>query len=145
VERSTDGYSFTPVQQVPAVGGPMNNYTATDMDVPEGIVYYRLQMVEKNGYVNYSGLISFNKKHTQSYNVYPTLITGNTQVMITCPFTNNNTDVRVIGIDGRVWQTSNIPAGSTASSLDVANLATGCYLIVFTNNGNTVTTKIWKQ
>jgi hypothetical protein len=65
--------------------------------------------------------------------------------MITCPRTSNNTTVRVIGIDGRVWQTGSIPAGATASSIDVANLATGCYLIVLINNGNTVTTKIWKE
>jgi hypothetical protein len=145
VERSTDGHTFTPVQQVPAAGKPVNNYTATDMHVPEGIVYYRIQMVEQNGYANYSGIISFNKSHTESFNVYPTLITGNTPVMITYPRTTNNTFVRVIGIDGKVWQTGSIPAGSTGSSIDVGNLAPGCYLIALTNNGNTITTKIWKQ
>lgn len=145
VERSTDGYAFTPVQWVTAVDGLKNSYTATDMHVPEGIVYYRLQMVENSGQVKYSGIISFNKAHTQSFIVYPTLITGNTPVTITSPRTSSNTSVRVIGIDGKVWQTGSIPAGSTNSSIDVANLAIGCYLIVLTNNNNTVTTKIWKQ
>lgn len=145
VDRSTDGYLYTPVQQVPAAGGMLNNYTATDMHAPEGIVYYRLQMVENNGYVNYSKSISFNIAQTQSFNAYPSLISGNTPVMLNYPHAGNNTFVRVVGIDGKVWQTKTLPAGSTASSIDIAHLATGCYLIVFTGNGNTATTKIWKQ
>ncbi|TDW97182.1 putative secreted protein (Por secretion system target) [Dinghuibacter silviterrae] len=145
VERSTDGYTYTPVQRVTAGDGLLNNYTATDTHVPEGTVYYRLQMVKFNGQVDYSGIISFSKAQTQSYNVHPTLVTGDVPVTVTCPRTINNTFIRVIGVDGKVWLTGSIPAGSTAGSIDVSSLAKGMYFVVLINDGRTVAAKILKQ
>jgi len=145
VERSTDGFVFTPVQQTEAKGGELNTYTMTDTHVPSGIVYYRLQSVEKGGSVNYSSVISFKKTNTQLFNVSPTLITGNTPVTVSCTATSHAAFIRVVGADGKVWQTVPVAAGLTNTSIDLTSLPNGSYFIVFSGNDNVVTTKVWKE
>ncbi|GGA83437.1 hypothetical protein GCM10011511_03130 [Puia dinghuensis] len=145
VERSTDGSVFTPVQQAEATGGTLKTYTATDTNVPAGVVYYRLQMVENSGAIHYSSIISFNNANTQSFNVYPSLITGNTPVTVICPVTSHTSFIRVISVDGKVWQTVPIAAGTTKTRIDVTNLARGNYFVVFTGNDNVMATQVWKE
>jgi len=145
VERSTDGYVFTPVQEVEAKGGIQNTYTDIDTHVPSGVVYYRIQSVEKGGSVNYSSIISFKKANGQSFSVYPTLIAGNTPVTVTRSAASHTTFIKVIGVDGKVWQTIPVAAGLTQMNINLSNLAKGSYFIVFTSDDNVVTTKVWKE
>jgi predicted Zn-dependent protease len=145
VERSTDGFTFTPMQQTEAKKGMVNTYTATDTHVPRGLVYYRLQSVEKNGSVNYSNIISFKKANAQPFSVYPTLITGNTAVSVTCSASGHTTFIRVVGVNGKVWQTVPVAAGLTKTSIDLSSLTKGTYFVVFAGSDNVVTTKIWKE
>jgi hypothetical protein len=145
VERSTDGVVFTPVQQVAATGKTQHVYTATDTQVPAGSVYYRLQPVEKSGAFSYSNIISFNNVNAQAVNVFPSLITGNTAVTVTCPATSHTSFIRVVSVDGRVMKTIPVAAGVTKTSIDVTSLARGSYFVAFTGNENTVTTQIWKE
>ena len=145
VERSTDGMAFAPLLQVGATHVDRHVYTVTDMHTPAGTVFYRLKMVLKNGVVSYSNVISFNKEHVQPVNVYPRLITGNTPVIVTYPATNSPAFIRVVGIDGRVWRTVPVPPRSTETSIDVANLASGSYFVVFSANGAVVPTQVWRQ
>jgi hypothetical protein len=145
VERSADGLVFAPVQQVAAREGASNNYTVTDAHVPAGSVYYRIQSVEKNGTNNYSNIISFNNVNVQPFNVYPSLITGNTSVTVTFPLTSHTASIRVMGVDGKVWRTIPVAAGVTRTSIDVTKLAKGSYFVVFTSNENTVAAQIRKE
>jgi hypothetical protein len=145
VQRSSDGIVFTPVQQVAAKGDVLNIYSATDTHVPAGSVYYRLQSVQKSGAIEYSRSISFNNVNAQPFNVYPSLITGNTSVTVTCPVTSHTSFIRIVGVDGSVLQTIPVYAGVTKTSIDVTSLARGSYFVVFTGNENTLTTKIWKE
>jgi hypothetical protein len=115
------------------------------MHVPAGVVYYRLQSVENSGLINYSPIISFNNINTQPFNVYPSLITGNTPVTVTCPVTSRTACIRIIGVDGKVWRMIPVTAGSTKTSIDVTNLASGSYFVVFTGNDTVVETQVWKE
>jgi hypothetical protein len=145
VEQSRDAIVFTPVQRVTAKEGLLNTYTVTDTHVPAGIVYYRLKSVENNGTSNYSNIISFNNLNAQPFTVYPTLISGNTPVSVTCPVNSHVMFIRVVGVDGKVWQTIPVAAGVTKTSIDVTTLAKGSYFVVFTGDNNAITTRIWKQ
>jgi hypothetical protein len=145
IERSTDGRVFTPVQRVAATGGTQNRYTATDIHVPAGIVYYRLQPVETSGNFSYSSIISFTSANTQPFTVYPSLITGNTPVTVNCPVNSRTSFIRIIGVDGKVLRTIAVAAGTTKASIDVTNLARGSYFVVFSGNDTVVTTQVWKE
>jgi hypothetical protein len=145
VERSTDGFVFTPVQKVAAKRAVLNSYTATDAYVPAGSVYYRLQSVEKSGTINYSSIVSFNNDKAQPFTVYPSLVRGNTPVSVNCPVNSHAAIIRVIGVDGKVCRTIPVAAGITKTSIDITSLAKGSYFVVFTGNENSVATQIWKE
>jgi len=145
VGRSTDGITYTPVQQVDVAGEESHIYTTTDRNVPAGPVYYRLQMVDKYGASHYSKTISFNIDHQQTVNVYPRWITGNAAVKCVYPATNGNAFFRVIGVDGRIWRTVPLAAGTTQTMIDVAGLPAGNYFIVFTTKDSVVPTQVWKE
>ena len=146
VERSTDGMTYTAIQQLEAAGGESSHtYTATDTHVPSGTVYYRLQIVDIGGGVSYSQVISFNIGQQQAVNVYPRLITGNTPLTGTYPATDGSAYFRVIGVDGRIWRTIPLAAGTTQTAIDVAGLPRGNYFIVFTTPDNEVPMQVWKE
>jgi hypothetical protein len=145
VGRSTDGLSFTPIRQLEATDAAQNAYTATDTHVPSGVVYYRLQILGKDGALSYSQIISFNMENTPSFNVYPRLITGNTPVRCTYPGATNTGFIRLVGIDGRVYRTITVPAGSTTTSIDITGLARGNYFVVFAGNDMVAATQVWKE
>jgi hypothetical protein len=66
-------------------------------------------------------------------------------VIVTYPVANSTAFIRVVGIDGRVWRTVPVPPRSTETSIDVANLASGSYVVVFSANGAAVPTQVWKE
>jgi hypothetical protein len=146
VQRSTDGIAYTAVQEVNAAGGESaHTYTTTDTHVPSGVVYYRLQIVDIGGSVSYSQVISFNIGHQPTVNVYPRLITGNASVTCTYPATDGKAWFRVVGVDGRIWQTVPLAAGTMQTTIDVTGLPRGNYFIVFTTQDNEVPMQIWKE
>ena len=145
IERSTDGMTFTPLQEVMATNATQAGYTVIDTQVPSGVVYYRLQMVGNNGIINYSQAILFNMDNASSFTVAPTLITGNTPVRCAYPGASSTGFIRVVGVDGRVYRTITVAAGSTATSIDLTGLARGDYFVVFTRNDTMVPTKVWKE
>lgn len=145
VERSTDGVEYTPVQQVAAMNAAKDSYTAIDTHVPSGVVFYRLQMVGNNGMINYSQTILFNMNNTSSFAVAPTLITDNTPVRCTYPGAGNTGYIRLVGVDGRVYRSISVPAGSTATSIDVAGLARGDYFVVFAGNDAVAAVQVCKE
>jgi hypothetical protein len=140
VARSTDGITFYPVQQLDA-----NTYSTTDTHVPPGTVYYRLQIMDNDGNTHYSNIISFNNGNQQLVNVYPRLIAGNTPVKCTYPASDGNAFFRVVGVDGKAWRTVPLAAGTTQTTIDVANLPAGNYFIVYTTGNNVVPVQVFKE
>ena len=145
IERSVDGMTFSPVREVAATNAAQAGYTAIDTHAPSGIVYYRLQTVGNNGVINYSQTILFNMDNNSSFTVVPTAITGNTPVKCTYPRAGSTGFIRVVGIDGRVYRTIIVPAGSTATSIDVAGLARGDYFVVFAGNDTVAAIQVWRE
>ena len=58
IQHSTDGSSFTDIGTVKAVGSGANGYQFTDNNPTNGINYYRLQSVDKDGASTFSMLVS---------------------------------------------------------------------------------------
>ena len=71
VERSTDGSSFTEIGAVKAVGSGGNSYEFMDNKPANGINYYRLQSVDKDGSFAYSKVVSVNVGRKQSFSIVP--------------------------------------------------------------------------
>jgi hypothetical protein len=145
VERSTDGISFAPLWQVKAKDGTMNSYAGDDTHPPTGVVYYRLKMVDADGTYGYSQVIAVSGISVQPFNVYPRLLTGKTTVTATYPQAGPGAFVRVVDVDGKVWQTLSLPLRSTSVSINVDGLASGVHFFVFGGSGASAAIEVVSQ
>lgn len=145
VERSEDGMSFEPIQELAASSATAATYSATDAHPPIGTVFYRLQLTDKSGAITYSQTLSFSKVNAQATNVFPRLITGNTPVIVTYPEATGGGGIRVIGVDGTIDLVYAVPAGSTQTTIDIARLARGAYFVTYSGNGTQTAIEVWKE
>ena len=58
IQHSTDGTSFKEIGSVKAIGIGANNYAFSDNNPVNGINYYRLKMLDKDGSISYSKVVS---------------------------------------------------------------------------------------
>ncbi len=68
VEKSSDGRVFTKITETPAKGNYINSYAITDAKPFNGLNYYRLKIVDKDGTYRYSIIlkVDFSKKYLVS-------------------------------------------------------------------------------
>ena len=73
LEKSTNGYSFFPIQTIEPKGNPsVNDYQYLDEEIAAGTVYYRLRMVDHQNKINYSSIVAINRTFESSQTiVYP--------------------------------------------------------------------------
>ncbi|MEI9956854.1 MAG: choice-of-anchor Q domain-containing protein [Ferruginibacter sp.] len=73
LQRSTDGRSFSIVATVQAKGTTSGEteYSYTDKSLAEGVYYYRLRMVDKDGRETYSPVITVKSRGQNAITLYP--------------------------------------------------------------------------
>ena len=71
IQQSTNGNSFINIGTVKAIGIAANSYSFTDNNPANGINFYRLQSVDKDGRCDYSNVISVNFNDKQSFSIIP--------------------------------------------------------------------------
>ncbi|MBC7936966.1 MAG: T9SS type A sorting domain-containing protein [Rhizobacter sp.] len=72
IERSTNGTLFEKIAtQTAAQNNEARNFNFTDYNIPAGIVYYRIKIVERNGSSFNTRIASINNKITASFVVTP--------------------------------------------------------------------------
>ena len=135
VERSTDGIHFNAIQKVTVSGETSGRYTATDYQPLSGKLFYRLQMVDKDGKFTYSTIISINKDGDNTISVTPRLVTNNSDIKVTHAATTQAACIQITGIDGKIWFTQPVAKGSGQTTLKTNGLAKGNYLVVYSGNG----------
>lgn len=79
VERSTDGYEFFTIGQVPGQGTTNQNsvYEYIDIGAPEGLVYYRLVQVDFNGKSTIHDIIQVTNSASILLTFFPNPSNGN--------------------------------------------------------------------
>jgi hypothetical protein len=135
IQRSTNSKDFETVGTVKAIGSGANSYSFTDMaPTPSplnGVVYYRLQMVDKDGAVSYSKVVSCELSVvSKQIAVYPNPAKDNVTIS-----GNHIAFVQVIDNIGRVVKIVPLK-DATNPSLSVSGLPSGVYhLRVQTSDG----------
>lgn len=86
VERSTNARDFLPVQYLTSLDqNRETKYIAEDTYPVSGISYYRLKMVENDGRVKYSKIISMQFRTGNAITLYPTVWKNGATLQITNP------------------------------------------------------------
>ncbi|TWI79113.1 putative secreted protein (Por secretion system target) [Lacibacter cauensis] len=105
VQRRADNGQFATLGSVPAA--ELNNYAFTDnVSGVSGVMYYRLQIVEKNGTINYSDVrvVRINTANTDVM-IYPNPAVAAFSIAV--PADAGSYDISISDISGRIIKTMN--------------------------------------
>ena len=118
-------YNMTVTQQ--------DKYTYNDNEVVKNTVYYRLKVIEKNGAISYSKIISVQAdKNIEALKVYPNPATDNLTIQHNA---FKQATLQVTNQQGQVMQTVAIKESATTTSIPVKYLASGIYHINISTEG----------
>lgn len=132
VERSIDGRNFKNIATVNAVGTEKYNYT--DKELANGINYYRVKAIDKDGSFKYSVIknIAHNANGKIEYSIYPNPA-KNELVIKNLVGTN---DISLVDASGKVvLRKSNVTSGLI--ELNIASLQNGFYTVLI-NDGTEI-------
>lgn len=126
--------SFSKLLDITAKNGSSNAYAFNDRKIPVGTTWYRLKIVDRDGKVSYSGIVSINNK-ASVFTLFPN--PANDVINVFMPL-STTAKASIISVDGKVIK-NNINIVQQLNTINVSSLAKGVYLLkVETETGVTV-------
>ena len=126
VQNSTDGNSFKEIGTVNAEGNGINNYKFIDKKPSNGVNYYRLQTLDKDGTNTYSKTISVNFEEKQFFSMIPNPARNFT--IINFSKTVDKATITVYDNAGKSIFTQSL-RGTNFYKLNTQNLTNGVYVV----------------
>lgn len=142
IERSVNLEEWEKIGEVAGSGNTIeiNNYTYTDQEVPDGVVYYRLQQIDYDGASAHSHVVSV-MPADQHISIVPNPFTNAFDIMGGLPA---NTNVIIHDVSGKLWHSQTTT--NTISTLTIQpDLPTGLYIITLQLGSSEERLKIIKK
>lgn len=131
IQRSMDGSNFTEIGKAIAKGD--GGYSYTDNQLPSLInVYYRLQMVDKDGSYTYSKIVAVPLKSSYTQlTIFPNPVKETLFIQLSSTKADKLT-LQITDIQGKVLQqqTDEVGIGNTSLSINTATLTKGSYILL---------------
>ena len=136
IERSIDGSSFGPIGNVTArgTGTTTTDYNYIDNNAANqssDVLFYRLRIVDKDGAVKYSNIITINLKFFVSVSVSPNPVKDEMKVSIVAP-ADGNVQWKLIDNAGRTVLMNSVQVRKGAMnnmSIDMSKMMSGAYYL----------------
>ncbi len=135
VERSTDGRQFESITRIASNNSAnlQSTYGYTDMLPGSGTLYYRLAMVDADGSIAYSKIVSINIKNVKSFvigNVKVSASASNVRINVSTP-TSQLLSFAIADVSGRIVTVKNVQlqAGSNNIVTDIPAINKGIYYV----------------
>ena len=147
IEHSVDGINFTTIGKITAVGSGANRYQFTDLTPLNGLNYYRIQSIDKDGSINTSKVVTASiAKADLDFSIYPNPVKSSLFVNL-AKTTSANYRLRIMNLTGiAVFNKSVVNAINSTITLPVSNLAAGVYFLELTDvQGNKQLKKFVKE
>lgn len=142
VERSADSRAFNPIGTVNSTNN-LEAYTFTDQQPLQGLNYYRLQLINADGKINYSQVVSVMVKGT-GFNVQAFPNPTKEKLTVTLGTTPAaDAQIRITDATGRTVRQVAVTAQEV--TIDLKGLAEGIYLMHYQDKAHTATIKVHKQ
>jgi YHYH protein/Secretion system C-terminal sorting domain len=145
VERSRDGLKFEEIGKIYAKNTTNGEQSYFFMDEnPMQTNYYRLKMVDTDGAFDYSKTISIANNQSNTIRIFPSIVKD--IIYIRSQNALDNATVKVSDLMGRtlIHSVINLEKGEQ-TTLNMATLSKGLYLISIDNNGFKTVNKIVKE
>jgi pectinesterase len=143
IERSGDGLQFNVLSDINAKNTATANYQYADKYPLQGVGYYRLKMVDKDGSYKYSAVITINTKASASLLVYPNPV--NQVLVLTHAKAAKHATITVFSTDGKQQFSTNVQEGAIQTAINAEKLTSGIYVIVFFDGVKKTTIPFIKQ
>jgi hypothetical protein len=150
VERSADGVEFIPVLTQSGAGNSTveRKYNAIDDDPLSGTSYYRLRQTDYDGKTTTSDAVSVNNRKNISeadINIYPNPFVESFTVDINSQ-SPEVVQIKIIDLKGTLAREDRIELtkGTNNYFVEYANMPSGIYYFIITQNGESVSRKIVK-
>lgn len=137
-----------PVAQVAAKGNPaaVNAYTWTDKEASQPVYFYRLKMVDTDGRISYSGIVSVNKRSQATISLYPNPVQNEANLNIP----SQRKDVLLLTITDLSGRTTGsrlvqLIEGNNAVPINTAGLPRGIYTISLNGSHRSEQVRMMKQ
>jgi len=143
VQRSADGTNFQTIGQLDSkmtdsTSAYELNYDYTDASTLPGTSYYRLQIVDRNGFSNYSAVIHISNNQATGIKIFPTIV-NNTNLFVETDKPIRNARLEFFDLSGKkIGETSWETLNGKQSLQPVTNMramATGTYLARLSAHG----------
>ncbi|MEP7143351.1 MAG: T9SS type A sorting domain-containing protein [Ferruginibacter sp.] len=147
IERSADGNYFSSIDYVVATGNSSSkiNYSTADKEPLQGVNFYRLKMVDKDGKIAYSKIVSVTiNDEIFSLNVFPSPA-ANILFMRTNG-KNEKATFQIINADGKILKQENVFLnGNTPFPVYISVLPKGAYILQLHTKTKTQTRRFIKE
>jgi len=142
IESSVNASSYQFLTAVSAKNGSVNNYEISVNGVLSNITYFRIKVVEKNGKVSYSNVVSINVNGNIAI-VYPN--PAKTTINILLPFFSNGV-MQIFNSKGGLVMQKLVQSAIDLQNISVHQLASGWYRVHIINaNSQTFEGNFLKQ
>jgi hypothetical protein len=126
VEKSQDSKKWESILRIN--GNNSGLYSATDALLGQGISYYRLKMIDRDGSFAYSRIEHIKAGNIQVYFAYPNPATDRLFIK-----QHNNQKIEIYDLIGRLI----IQSATSENGVDISELRTGVYLAITSLNDGT--------
>jgi hypothetical protein len=134
IQRSNSGIEFYSVGSVKAKGNSsaLVSYQFADGTIKQGVNYYRLRMIDKDGKYEYSNIITLKAEFpVKAFAVISNPVKNELRIASSMKAT-----LRLVDAGGRVVKRINIKEG--VNTFDINNLSNGIYYLVDIDSGSKV-------
>lgn len=145
VEYSSDGVNFKEIEKITGAGTTWEaqSYSFIHKQLVKGDNYYRLRQVDFNGQYEYSSIVNVNIKNDDTITVRPTLANNELNIL-TKALVQNNATIQIYDLTGRLVLSTQMPTNTDQSTIDIAALMNGQYLLRFINGQEIKTVRFVK-
>lgn len=143
IEKSNDNTSFRAIDSVKAAGlsTSSRDYAYTDKNLQAGANYYRLKMLDAEGKIVYSTVVSLKAdKNNTTFSFSPNPARSGQTLRIYHEKAKGTETLSIFNTAGILFYQKNIAKDNYQSSLELSRLTKGIYYIVW-NNGSTKNTQ----
>jgi len=142
LERSADGRNFTYLATIKAKG-EASNYSYMDLSPVTGVNYYRLKMIDAAGAVATSKVVTATvKQGAFTVEAYPNPVSEKLTIQV-YGGSDQNATVAITDVTGKVMKVVSVVNGK--AEVNMNGLASGVYLVKYTDNNHSQTIKVNKQ
>ena len=129
VQRSLDGVTYNDIATLNSTGlnGAGASYIYQDVNPPAGILYYRIQVQDRDGDKDFSDIKTVNILGGNTISVYPN--PADRELKISSPSSLANSVLRISNAAGQVVLTKRLN-GNAPYTIDIAGLPAGSYYAI---------------